>query len=117
VGRRVPVGARRLSACAKTLSNSRDAFIALLLRNNLESQFQKPKFALRCRVRCHQRIGVASIKTPLRTTDASEQLVFEKRHDWRRLESFSAFEEFQLNQKLRLDQIRPSVSDKLRRGG
>ena len=28
MGRRVPVGARLLSACAKTFSSSRDAFIA-----------------------------------------------------------------------------------------
>src|SRR5258708_19364089 len=43
--------------------------------------------------------------------------VFEKRRNRRRLESFSAFEEFQLNQKLRLDQIRTGVSEKRRRGG
>ncbi len=47
MGRRVPVAARRLSACAKTFSSSRDAFIAIVLRNNLESQIQKPKFATR----------------------------------------------------------------------
>src|SRR5262249_7975541 len=46
VGRLVPVGARRISACAKTFSSSRDAFIARLLRNNLESQIQKPKSEL-----------------------------------------------------------------------
>src|SRR6266511_1471477 len=44
-------------------------------------------------------------------------LVFQKRSDRRRFESLSAFEEFQLNQKLRLDQIRTGVSDKRRRGG
>src|SRR4029077_9908027 len=42
--------------------------------------------------------------------------VLEKRRDRRRLESLSAFEKFQLNQKLRLDQIRTGVSDKRRCG-
>src|SRR5207244_7275662 len=43
--------------------------------------------------------------------------VFEKRRNGRRLESLSAFEEFQLNQELRLGQIRTGVSDKRRCGG
>src|SRR5262249_10548430 len=43
--------------------------------------------------------------------------VFEKRCDGCGLQSLSAFEEFQLNQKLRLEQIRTGVADKYRRGG
>src|SRR6185436_13056294 len=59
----------------------------------------------------------ASIKTPLRTADTTEQSVFEKRRDRCWLESLSTFEEFQLNQKLRLNQVRTGVSDKRRRSG
>src|SRR4029077_7709045 len=52
-----------------------------------------------------------------RTADATEQSVFQKRRDGRRVESLSAFEEFQHNKTLRLNQIRTGVSDKHRRGG
>lgn len=42
--------------------------------------------------------------------------VFQKRRDRRRLESLSAFEEFQFNQELCLEKIRTSVSDERRCG-
>src|SRR5439155_6512004 len=53
----------------------------------------------------------------LRTATLQNDSVFQKRGDWCWLESLSAFEEFQLNQKLRLDQIRTGISDKHRRSG
>src|SRR4029453_11535893 len=58
VGRRVPVGARRLSACAKTFSSSRDAFIATCLAGQFRITIPKAKFAqcLGWRRACPQRI-------------------------------------------------------------
>src|SRR5262249_29344913 len=66
VGRRVPVGAKRLSACAKTFSNSRDAFItrfccAINYVGNPKAKICVPS---RRRVRCPM----------LRTADTTEQL-------------------------------------------
>src|SRR5262249_33439130 len=103
VGRRVPVGARRLSACAKTLSSSREAFIAACVAEQFRSQIQKPKSVSCRRVRCHQRIVVCLDQDSARTGDAIEQSVFEKRHDRRRLELLSAFKKFQLDEKLRFE--------------
>src|SRR5215468_1887775 len=117
VGRRVPVGARRLSACAKTLSSSRDAFIAACVAEQFRSQIQKPKSVSCRKVRCHQRIVVLPRLSLRSAADAIEQSVFEKRRDRRWLQSLSAFEEFQFNQKLRLDEIRARVSEERRCGG
>src|SRR5258708_21113394 len=75
---------------------------SLLLETNLESQIQKPKSASRRKCDPAHALTCITLITS----------VFEKCHDRRRFESLSAYQKLQLNQKLRLYQILPSVSNK-----